>query len=372
MSFEKRPSKKSKSGYTWRVRFTYIDQYGIKQEYKKSGFATKAQAQEHGKAMEEELKRTGGARPKKYTLGMAWDEWYKVKSHSLSVGTLSVYKTKWDKYLKPYENRELKTFTIGELQDFFDAHNDLSKSAQNNIKTILLNCFKMAKKQGWITFNPMHDIELHGKEKKEQAQTLTLDQINQAIDVLQTYHIKENRKMGMALFLYIGYYTGLRLGEILALEWQDIDFDSMTINVCKKMEFSDGKPYITDKMKTKSSKAVLPLCEPLANILKPYKGDKNNSVTNLYSIRFREPLKNAFKAIGVDNFHPHMLRHTFITELIRKGVDPKTASQLARHSDISTTMNIYTNMNFDDLSQAMDKVYKECPKNVPIPVNILS
>lgn len=362
MYFEKRLSKKSKKGYTWQVCFYYDDpETGIRKRYKKSGFETKQEAQKHG---QEALKMlSDGLNPKeRRTLSDVYSEWLKLNSERLAPSTINRYDASW-KYLQNISKLSVSSLKYSTLQELFNSL-DLSKSSKNNIKALLLNLFKFAIRAGYIENNPVQYIEITGKEKKPTEDALELSEVEDICKSIGTHN--QFTKQAYQIFMWIGYYTGFRASEILALEWSDIDFDNCSIHVWRRQEH--GTNTFTERMKTRSSAATVPMCEPLKQILKEWHKENQNGL--LICSRNGAPilyqtisnnLKAAAKKTGID-FHCHMLRHTFITNVMRSGADPKTAAQLARHSDISTTLNIYTQMNQGDLKTALNKAYPKSPK----------
>ena len=371
MSIEKRASKKAKTGYTWRVRINYTDDMGFPARHDKSGFKTKKEAQAYEAEIKNKLQRSGGFLPESITLETVYKEWMEYKKSRLAPNSINLYSKVWRIHIQPvWGFCPIEQITYRKLQSFFDGLKDNSKALNSQIRIILSGCFKYAKKAGYIDQNPLSDIEIHGKPKSECDDVLSLEDFNKIIQAIKSSRSRESSKKNYLLFMYIGYYTGLRRSEIAALECGDFDFEAMTINVSKRIE-EIGGIHTTDRMKTRSSTAIIPLAEPLANMVKPICRDRDkkdlilsnngNPVSpNIISRTLRTMAKNA----GI-RFHPHMLRHTFITNLIRSGLDPKTAAQLARHSNITTTMDIYTQMNKDDLKDAINRAFPNDPQKIP-------
>lgn len=368
MYFERRPAKKGKKGYSWRVRFYYIDSAtGLKKRYSKSGFDTKEQARKHAQKLLDEMEATGSL-PAYKTVQEVWNEWLEMKTSDLAPNTQRIYQFNWKKYIAPeFAYKEIRSVTLSSLQSFFNGL-DLSENACKSIKTTLLNIWKYARKAGYVSLNPVADIEINGKSKKPSENVLTLSEVQSIISAIDLS--RSSNKESLKAFIWIGYYTGLRAGEILALEKADINMEARTLNVCKKVETDQT---ITERMKTASSKAVIPVCSILIELLSDYLDTLSdhdlivsNRSGNLCTVsQIGNVLKKYSDKAGIENFHPHLLRHTFVTNLVRSGVDPKTASELARHSDISTTLNIYTQMDFSDMERAISTTFHEKPQKSP-------
>lgn len=173
--------------------------------------------------------------------------------------------------------------------------------------------------------------------------------------------------------------TGLRLGEIVALRWEDIDFDNKTISinksaaiVSKKEQKNDGvihSEVIIQTPKTKKSVRKLYIEEPIISLLKQEKllqkerkllcGDAYNLsgfvFTNenggmLHPRSVQDHFKRTIKNVGLPNLHFHSLRHTAASIMLYNGVDIKTVQEILGHEDIQTTLDIYTHV-IDELKR---------------------
>lgn len=170
----------------------------------------------------------------------------------------------------------------------------------------------------------------------------------------------------IAIAIFIGWYTGLRLSETLGLMKEDFDFENNEITICRRLEYHNLNKedlYVTDKLKTKAARAVIPLAPKLKVGLKkwfcinPYETvicdiDGNWIHPHTMAARIRYVSYN----LGID-FHYHMLRHSFTTQLIKNGVSPAITKELVRHSDIKTTLNVYTHIGKEDMKNAILNVF---------------
>lgn len=165
------------------------------------------------------------------------------------------------------------------------------------------------------------------------------------------------------LGILIALNTGLRIGEICALKWEDIDLNELTISVnhtvqrIKNIGDVDAKPktkLIIGEPKTSSSKRIVPIQSYLIEyICHFYELRKSDFVIHgnthdfldprTYQYRFEEYLKNCH----IRHLNFHALRHTFATRCIEVGIDMKTLSEMLGHSNVSTTMNIYVHSSLE-------------------------
>lgn len=172
-----------------------------------------------------------------------------------------------------------------------------------------------------------------------------------------------NRSLGVL----IGIFTGMRIGEICALKWEDIDFENKLINVNKTAqriynpldEFEKSKIIITP-CKTENSQRSIPIAQDLYKILKTLKTSDNDYVltgTNklLEPRTFRKYYTKMMNDCGVTPIKFHSLRHTFASINIENGTDVKTISEILGHSDISITLQTYTHTSNKAKAKAIDK-----------------
>lgn len=171
---------------------------------------------------------------------------------------------------------------------------------------------------------------------------------------------------------YIGIiiclYTGIRLGELLALTWNDIDFDNKLLKVNKTVytitKNGKNEAYI-DRPKTKQSNRIIPLPKQIINLLKRKKKEsisnyiistKNGGIVQnrSYQKSFKSILNRC--EIAYKNFHS--LRHTFATRALELGMDVKTLSEILGHKNSSITLNRYSHSLLEHKFEFMNKVGK--------------
>jgi integrase len=158
-------------------------------------------------------------------------------------------------------------------------------------------------------------------------------------------------------------YTGMRIGEIMALEWSDIDFKNKLIKITKSYSYTEDR--IKDP-KTESSKRVIRVSQKLLDILKQLRINHQKFI--FMSPQGKVPTANAankvlrkqLKKLGIkkDHFHFHSLRHTHVALLLFKGVPLYAISKRLGHSNMSITASVYAYM-LDELRQKSDDQIEE-------------
>ncbi len=181
------------------------------------------------------------------------------------------------------------------------------------------------------------------KIEKKQTDILTFAERKR----LENYLIHNQNKTNIAVLLCL--FTGLRVGELCGLKWEDIDFDNAVLYVKRTVQrvSKNGKSQvIIGTPKSKTSVRTVPIPAFVLDILNDYK-----SYGEFYIItgksKSTEPrtMQNRFKSIlklcSIRNVNFHLLRHTYATVCIEKGFDPKTLSELLGHADAAITLNRY-------------------------------
>lgn len=366
MSIRKRPSKKAKNGYVYEVYFPY-KQNGITMRYSKSGFKTKKEAQEHEALTLASLKENGSIKKEiNKTLNEVFSEFVEIGSTNYQINTITTMKKNYEAHVKNKLGQLLiNKIDYALLQKYFNSRADSSIGVNKNVKKVINCAMNYAIKANYITINPISLVDISGIDKTKDKDKILL---NTEIDTIIEELNKTNdfTYQAYAIAIQIGRYTGLRISEVFALEKSDIDFENDTIDVNKKLIYQNLKKdqlYYTNQMKSKSSKAVIPLANILKNILVPWfnKNPYDKAVCDIegnyiHPSCFNLQVKKICMRFNI-YFHFHMLRHTFATTLATNNVDIKTTQELMRHSNFNTTMNIYTHINDTVKKKAINDVF---------------
>ena len=242
--------------------------------------------------------------------------------------------------------------------------NQYSWSTVKKVHDILNQWMKSLVLDHKIFWNPVEGVCLPRKTTKncKKIRFFTEDELRRILDTaIETYPTGTPvTRLGYAFHLLA--YTGMRVGEALALTWEDIDFDHKTINVDKNSvtyknpDDKAEKRYLTeiqDSTKTLSGTRIIPMSQKAERALREiYKQNGRFEFvlsTETGQAMGQRNLARAFSGIQsrADIQNPgtlHSLRHTFATRLIECGVDIKTVSTLLGHSDINITYNTYVHV----------------------------
>ncbi len=295
----------------------------------------------------------------------------------------------------------------------------MSKGYMLLFSAVLQNSFRFAVfPKKLISFNPMQYVVWRGKKEEYELFADEDGEVDNAptIDHHQFLMLEDflKKKDNPALLpMQIAYYTGLRIGEACALTWQDINLDGQYLTVRRSMRYN-GQRHKTEIGATKRKKVrTVDFCDTLADILRKAKTEqhknrfkygelyhlnyykevkeKGRTYYEVYSLPRTEEVPDGYKEIsfvclrpdgayespstvgvmtrsakkkleGFEDFHFHMLRHTFTSNLLSNGAAPKDVQELLGHADVSTTMNIYAHSKREakrTSARLLDKVVGE-------------
>ncbi|RGC52106.1 site-specific integrase [Absiella sp. AM29-15] len=212
--------------------------------------------------------------------------------------------------------------------------------------------FDIAVKQGWIKDNPCTNAI---KPKRNKTQKLPPFEINQIKDLLKR---SENFDTYNAV-IHFQLYTGMRIGETLALTWDDIDFEKRTININKTINYVKGE-FKIGPPKTDNSYRILGMNNTVYSLLQQIKEEQDKMKKALKDVwqdlnlvftqdtggyiqkaNINNRLSSLKKGTNYEYITVHSLRHANATLLLMNGVDLKIVSAHLGHNDIQTTANVY-------------------------------
>lgn len=324
-------------------------------------------------------------RRKNPTVAEYCEKWLYIKSAKISRGTLQGYTNAINNYIvKPLGEMYMSDVTADDIKL---AMVPLSKKSQSYYSTVnmLMKCiFYSAERNKLLDYNPSAGICAKGGKSARKKDALTDEQVQVLLDTVNG--------LPPYVFIMIGLYAGLRREEILALQWDCVFLDVPTsyISVQRAWRTEHNRPVISTVLKTKAAKRDIPIPQCLVDCLQEAKTTSNSDYViadsngqplsysqfhrvwqyvvvrstkertyykyvNGQSIKYTVTpalgmkQKNNPKIRYTLDFDvtPHLLRHTYITNLLYAGVDPKTVQYLAGHENSKTTMDIYARVKYN-------------------------
>lgn len=296
----------------------------------------------------------------------------------------------WKEYKRPYvkqstmaayvlilENHILPTFeednSLPEqsVQAFVlhKIESGLSTKSVKDILIVLKMVMKFGVKKEWMTYYEW-DIKYPPSSENKVLDVLSVTNHRKILNHIQSHFTF------MGLGIYISLSTGLRIGEICALKWSDINVTDGILTVNRTIEriyIIEGKKKHTELVintpKTKNSCREIPMNKELLGMLKPLKKVVNDDYYILTNDErpteprtYRNYYKRLMEKLDIPKLKYHGLRHSFATRCIEVGCDYKTVSVLLGHSNISTTLNLYVHPNMEQKKRCIDKVFKSLVK----------
>ncbi len=167
--------------------------------------------------------------------------------------------------------------------------------------------------------------------------------------------------------IIICLYTGLRIGELLALTWDDINFEKRTLNISKSCHdgYTDGKHCVVmDTPKTQNSARQIPLSKPIIPLLKELKKNSKCDYVISYNDKpilvrtYQRTFELLLKRLNIPHKGFHATRHTFATRAIECGMDVKTLSEILGHKNATITLNRYAHSLWEHKADMMNSLGK--------------
>lgn len=369
----------SSTKYTYiRKTFTFNGQ-----RYEVTG-KTEADAITKMVRLQEELRRGEKSGGGNMTVSAWFDQWLEVYKApgKLTPKSLGMYREKFDNHIKPVIGRmKLKDVRELHLQRILNEQAGMSYSHITKLRGVMQQMFSRARKAHLIPFDPAEDLVLPDAVKRSRR-SLTAHERKVFLEV------EPSVPGGLLYFSML--YTGMRPGELAALQWRDVDLDAGEIHVSRALE--SGSWNTLKDPKTAAGSRTIPIRAPLAARLRelPRKSPMSpvfvNRAGNMHNTTTLQRLWGSITramdiAMGAelyrnkivvsrlaDDLVPYCLRHTFCTDLQDAGVPLNVAKELMGHSDISTTANIYTHKNTSTHRSYVDLM--DAPKKDAFPASI--
>ena len=292
------------------------------------------------------------------------DLWKKDKKQYVKKSTYSAYVLLVKNHLLPYfgdkyevEESDVQKFVFEKLEQ------GLSQKTIMDILIVLKMILKFGVKHRYLSCREI-EIKFPTQRENEGLEVLSRSNQRKIMNYIEKNFTFKN------LGIYICLSTGLRIGELCALTWDDIDADNGVILVRKTIQriyvIDDVKKrteLFIDTPKTKNSIRDIPMTSDLIKIIKPIKKIVNNEYYVLTNdIKPTEPrtyrnyYKRFMKKFDIPDLKFHGLRHSFATRCIEGKCDYKTVSVILGHSNISTTLNLYVHPNLEQKKKCINQM----------------
>ena len=326
-----------------RIKLPIPKEYG-------GGWATGSTQEEAVKHLLERVKENLKTDKDAPTFKECWDKWILIKmGANLSPCTIENYKrVAKDKLLPFFGDMRINQITPDDVQLFFNGIINLSKSYGVQCRAVLKGIFNRAERMKYIETNPMR-FE-YDRPKKESKKVVLQD-----LDLLKVISQLEKLKGSDYLYACFLCFTSLRRGEILGLQWDDIDFENRKIYVRNNVIYPDGQNDPVEKEPKDGSFGVVYLQSELLKRIKPYKssigyvirGSQSDSMSPVSRSSFSKMWYRIKKAIDLKGATSHSFRATYATMMNAHcdHIDIKTLQGALRHKTPDLAIRVYTKEN---------------------------
>lgn len=296
--------------------------------------------------------------------------WKEYKRPYVKQSTMAAYVLILENHILPclgdkdslYE-QEVQAFVLQKLEK------GLSIKTIKDILIVLKMVMKFGVKNEWMNYYEW-DIKYPTTTANKELEVLSVVNHRKILSYIQSHFTF------IGLGIYISLSTGLRIGEICALKWSDINVVDGTITVSRTIEriyIIEGEKKHTELVintpKTKNSCREIPMSKELLAMIKPLKKVLNDDFYVLTNNErpteprtYRNYYNNLMVKLNIPKLKYHGLRHSFATRCIEAGCDYKTVSALLGHSNISTTLDLYVHSNMEQKKRCITKMFKSLGK----------
>ena len=350
-------AEKDKKTGKWLIQYRYTDWQGKRRKSTKRGFATKREAEEWLRNFLITQKADFDMKFEDF-----WKMYYADMETRLREHTMRTKKYIVELKILPYfGNKRVNDITAADIRQW---QNELIKMGYSPtyLKTInnqLSAIFNYAVRYYDLKSNPCAKAGSMGKSKAEEMDFWTGEEFRKFIDSVM------NKRLSYMAFMTL-YWTGMRLGELLALNPKDVDLEKRTISITKSYQRLGKKDVITPP-KTPKSKRVITIPEFLAADIKDYmdslyelqENDRLFPITKYY---LEHEMQRGIKESGVKRIRVHDLRHSHASMLIELGFSPLEIANRLGHEKVETTLNTYAHLypnKQTKLAERLDSEYRE-------------
>ena len=350
-------AEKNKKTGKWLIQYRYTDWKGNRKKSTKRGFSTKREAEEWLRNF---------LMSQQADFNMSFEEfvklYYEDMTPRLREHTMKTKKHIIELKIIPFFGKKsMNTITPADIRKW--QNELLSKNySQTYLRTInnqLTAIFNYATQYYDLKNNPCKKAGSIGKNKAEKMNFWTKEEFSMFIEGIM------DKQRSYTAFMVL-FWTGMRIGELLALTPSDIDFEEKTIHISKSYQRIDGRDVITPP-KTKKGNRIITVPDFLLADLKDYmdsiycleNNDRLFPVTKYY---MEHEMKRGVKNSGVKHIRIHDIRHSHCAMLMELGITPLEAAERLGHERVETTLNTYAHLYPNKqrkLSNKLEQIYKE-------------
>lgn len=301
--------------------------------------------------------------------------WLATNQIKIKRSTAAKYSYMIDRHINPQlGTKKISSLSAPHINSFLfekmqhgrlDGKGGLSASYVKTIAIIISSALEFAATEGFC--QPFRGEIIKPTTRQKDIQILSVS-AQQLLEQNALENIDETRTG-----IYIALYTGIRIGELCALAWEDVDLEAQVIHIRNTISRirvdvarSSATRLIIDTPKTRAAVRDIPISEALLPVLEHMKSRSMSSYvisnqpdflsTRTFDYRYKKVLND----IGIPKINFHSLRHTFATRCIEVGMDVKSLSRILGHSSVAITMNTYVHPSMDVIRVQLQKLNSLC------------
>ena len=346
-------AKKDPTTGKWMIQYRYTDWQGQSKKSTKRGFKTKKEAEEWLRNF---------LLSQQADFNMKFEEFIKLYLEDmkprLKESTMLMKEQLIEQKIVPYFGKKsVNKITPADIRKW---QNELMSKgyAPTYLRTInnqITAIFNYAVKYYDLKSNPCHKAGTMGKKNSDEKGIWTTEDFSKFISVF------DDRPQSYMGFMIL-FWSGLRIGELLALTVADIDFENETLTVNKSYQRINGRDVVTTPKTPKSNRTIsLPhfLMEPIANyISKIYNAKPDTRLLPCTKWYFEHEIKRGAELAGLKKIRIHDLRHSHCSLLFEMGISPLEVADRLGHEKVETTLDIYAHLYPNKQKQLSDKTDK--------------
>ena len=307
-------------------------------------------------------------------------EWLNVyKRADCKDSTINLYENVYNRYIKTvFGKKQVKNLRADMIQKFINkAAAERSKTVASTINFLLYDSLRQAARNGIISKNPMDNTTPPKFKESRKGKALSAEVEKQFLDAAKDSYYYPLYRMASL--------TGMRIGEVLGLQWQDVDFEHGEIHITHKLCYVPGRGQYLDAPKSEASRRIIPMEKgsELYTLLKEWRSKQrlqkfkvgkywqplpgmehivftSNHGTPHFDMNVRTDQRKIVAemneaGINIDCTF-HTLRHCFATRCIENGMDPKVLQAILGHSTFAMTMDLYCDVMEDTKRKELSKI----------------
>ena len=377
MARKKKEEKALPKGITKRANGTYQIRVMVDGETATASAKTRKEAESKLCVLRADLERGSYLKPDKTTVSEWFDTYMtEYKDPKLKESTAYGYRSTFKTHALPaIGDKRIQAVKPSHLQRILNgmAASGYSTGSIQYTHQALHQTFKQAVKEGLISKNPCESVNVPKGEPTKPHIALTVDE-----QAVFTARLQDETQL-LNPFVKMMLYTGMRCGEVCALQWRDIDLKKNVIHVRHTLQWTKKSGLKLTPPKTKCSIRDIPIQPQALRILKELRRvllsdsiNAFNSETFVFHDEKMEPIRyhrvNGYvvqvsKQIQEEDptfpvITTHVMRHTFATRAIENGMPPQVLKSILGHSSLAMTMDLYSHVLPDQKAEYMQKIAK--------------